>query len=243
LCCRGVVWPTCGNPATRWFRLYSGVICILDYIIVCNVNRTSHHILSTNHQQCDQCKAKRPEAALSSSTSPLGKSPVGSLATSTPEFSSYSLTFHSCHFWPSLLCFYRTFALYGSGQYSKFASQYSFDLYPDHRPITRTYASGNSLRHSARHPDGFVSIHPLPLSLFCVFLPKLPKSLLNINRSLMISYETCATSPYNPAAFHFLSSSGTIIPVCRQQYPRYTHPRTHYTLRRSTFEISRSCAV
>jgi hypothetical protein len=36
--CGGVVWPACGNPNTRWFRLYHIPIFISSYIIVCTVN-------------------------------------------------------------------------------------------------------------------------------------------------------------------------------------------------------------
>ncbi|KAJ7787821.1 hypothetical protein B0H14DRAFT_2628965 [Mycena olivaceomarginata] len=56
---------------------------------VCIVNRPTHHLLTTNHHHRDQCKAKRLEVALSSSTSPLGKSPVGSLATKNPRTTPY----------------------------------------------------------------------------------------------------------------------------------------------------------
>jgi hypothetical protein len=36
--CGGVVWPACGNPTTRGFRLYRIPIFIFSYIIVCTVN-------------------------------------------------------------------------------------------------------------------------------------------------------------------------------------------------------------
>jgi hypothetical protein len=77
---------------------------------------------------------------------------------------------------------------------------------------------------------GMVSVFKREVSYFSL--------LIGINRSFPISYETCATSPYNPAGFYFLSSSGTIIPVCRQQYPRYTHPDTsHDPLRTAPFHF------
>jgi hypothetical protein len=46
--CGGVVWPACGNPTTRWFRLYHIPIFISSYIIVCTVNtrqRRQHIII------------------------------------------------------------------------------------------------------------------------------------------------------------------------------------------------------
>jgi hypothetical protein len=74
---------------------------------------------------------------------------VGSLATSTPEFTSYDLTLFTRHFSTFLLYLFVVFLLYSPGPFSIFFPHHSLEPYPDHRPFTRTYWPGSSFRHNA----------------------------------------------------------------------------------------------
>jgi hypothetical protein len=116
---------------------------------VCNVNIARSSNLRSYHHPRDQCRALAQKGFVIPSPLPLGKSPVGSLATSTPEFASHDLILFTRHFRIFLLWFFATFLLYGSGPKSTLIPHRSFDRYPDHRPKTGTLRPGILLRHTA----------------------------------------------------------------------------------------------
>jgi hypothetical protein len=146
--CGGIVWLMCGNPSARWFQFYSTMPLFYITAFVRHVNIATSSNSRLYHHFRDQCRALSQKGFGIPSPLPLGKSPVGSLATSTPEFTSYDLTLFTQQFSTFLLYLFVIFLLYGPGPFSIFIPHHSLNPYLDHRPFTRTYQPGSSLHHN-----------------------------------------------------------------------------------------------
>jgi hypothetical protein len=59
--CGGVVWPTCGNPSARWFRLYFTMPLFYITTFVCNVNIATSSPFDHKPRFTQPVQGSRPE--------------------------------------------------------------------------------------------------------------------------------------------------------------------------------------